>query len=1142
MKLPLHPYAIAALLVLAAASPSSRATDADVPSSRLSSNLNQVSLQANIKETEASTELDETTRKKLLDLYRSTLAYLEQADSHDKAAREFRESRETATVKARKIREDVDKRQQSEEPVTTGVTDKTPLDEMDQILLKEKANLAAVEAVLSDLQDRLLSESDRPNLARQRLTEAKKRMDQIAGELRQVATSNESPRLIEAKQWILQGESMTLSAEIKMLDQELLSAPMRIELLEAERDKATDSLKRMRTRIGLLENTLSARRVAEAEQARTAAEKTQLDSMGKHPLVQELAQQNSVLSEELGSLASNLEQASTEDDAINAKAEQIGNEFRSTRQKVELAGLNQALGRVLFEQQRELPNPRMVRKQDREREQKITSTGLRMIQLDEERQKLGNIADYIDDLTAALTPEEIRGIRGELEMLATKRKELLNQAISLNQAYLRVLGEVEFAQRQLLNNVRDYDAFISENLLWIRSARAPDMNTLREIPGQFMQLLSPGQWRDAASLLGLRAVEAPFTILLPAGLAGIVLLWSRRLRVLLRATGDQVGKPLTDKFLYTFQALLLTLLLAIPWPLLLYITGWQLGDAIEATDFAKALSHGLLWVAPALFYLQIFRILCTPDGLAEAHFRWPQQNLEMLRRLLTRLTFTFLPAVCLAVLTLNLSALPTGAGIERLAFVLVLLTLALFFYRLFSPGKGPLQSYMSHNPTSLVTRLRHLWLMMSLAVPLALAVLAVIGYHYTAGMLTGSLIKTMWLILMLVIIHQLVARWLLLTRHRLAYKAAVKRREAARSAAQARETAAPGAEGIADVVEEPVIDLVALSDESRKLLNMAMVLIGIIGVWIIWSDVLPAFAYLNKITLWHHTAVVNGDTRQIPLTLADALLALILAVGTFVAARRFPALLEIILLQLFHLSPGGRYTVITLSRYFLAGSGTLLVVSMLGGSWGQVQWLIAALGVGIGFGLQEIVANFISGLIILFERPIRVGDYVSVGDTDGHVTRIQIRATTILTRDRKELLVPNKEFITGRLLNWSLSDQVTRVVIAVGIAYGSDVDRAMALITEAALENPHVLKDPPPFTGFEGFGDNALTLNLRCFIDSIEYRLSTISELHQAINRKLNAADIVIAYPQRDLHLDTTRPLDIRIRHDGSAHENGQSA
>jgi potassium efflux system protein len=1138
MKTLLQTVVLAALLALLTPFTLAYAVEKDTSSYRLTNTVSQETLQANIQEAESSSELDEATRKKLVELYQSALAYLEQAGSHDSAAREFRKARESASAMASAIREELDK-QQSGENITTGVTDKTPLAEVSQILLKEKANLAAVDAVLSDLQERLLSESDRPNLARKRLTAAKQRMDKIAVELRQLATADTSPRLIEAQQWSLQSESKALGAEIKMLDQELLSAPMRLELLEAQRDKATSSVKRMRTRIQLLETLLSARRIAEAQKARTAAVKTELESRGKHPLVQKIAQKNAMLSEELGSLATSIEQASADDDATNRLAEQIGNEFRTTRQKVELAGLNQALGQVLYEQQRELPNPGTFRKQTRERERMITAAGLRLIQYEEDREELGSVADYVNSLTAGLAPEEVRNIRGELEQLASNRKTLLSQAITLNQAYLRALGEVEFSQRQLFNTVNDYDSFISENLLWIRSAKAPDMSTLREIPGQFMQLLSPRQWMETADLLGSRATQSPFSFLLPMAIAGIILLRSGKFRELLRATGNQVGKPRNDKFLYTFQALLLTLLLATPWPLILGVSGWQLGEALDATDLAKALSHALLWVAPALFYLQIFRILCTPGGLAEAHFRWPEQSLTMLRRQLVRLIFTLLPAVLLAVLTLNLNALPTGAGIERLAFVLVLATLALFFYRLFSPGQGALQYYMARKPTSLFTRLRYLWLVMSLTVPVALAVLAVAGYHYTAGILTGSLIKTMWLILMLVIVHQMVVRWLLLTRRRLAFKAAVERREAARSAAQARETAVPGAEGIADTVEEPVIDLVALSDESRKLLNMAIVLVGIIGVWIIWSDILPALAYLDKITLWHHIIVTNGESQQIPLTLADALLACITAIGTVIAARRFPALLEIVLLQVIHMSPGGRYTATTLSRYFIAGAGTLLVVSMLGGSWGQVQWLIAALGVGIGFGLQEIVANFISGLIILFERPIRVGDYVSVGDTDGHVTRIQIRATTIQTRDRKELLVPNKEFITGRLLNWSLSDQVTRIVIAVGVAYGSDVDHAMALITEAAKENPHVLPEPPPFTAFEGFGDNSLNLNLRCFINSVEYRLPTISELHQAINRKLNAAGIIIAFPQRDVHLDTTRPLDIRIRHDDGTQGEG---
>ena len=202
---------------------------------------------------------------------------------------------------------------------------------------------------------------------------------------------------------------------------------------------------------------------------------------------------------------------------------------------------------------------------------------------------------------------------------------------------------------------------------------------------------------------------------------------------------------------------------------------------------------------------------------------------------------------------------------------------------------------------------------------------------------------------------------------------------------------------------------------------------------------------------------------------------------------------------------------------------------MLGGSWGEIQWLVAALGVGIGFGLQEIIANFISGLILLFERPIRIGDIVTVGDTSGVVTKIRIRSTTIRNWDQQELLVPNKEFVTGRLLNWTLSDPIARILINVGIAYGSDVSKAMQIILKCAQDHERVLEEPAPLVTFETFGDNALGIVLRCYIGSIDYRLPTLSEINESINRELNAAGIVIAFPQRDVHLDTSKPLEINL-------------
>jgi potassium efflux system protein len=175
--------------------------------------------------------------------------------------------------------------------------------------------------------------------------------------------------------------------------------------------------------------------------------------------------------------------------------------------------------------------------------------------------------------------------------------------------------------------------------------------------------------------------------------------------------------------------------------------------------------------------------------------------------------------------------------------------------------------------------------------------------------------------------------------------------------------------------------------------------------------------------------------------------------------------------------------------------------------------------VGIGFGLQEIVANFISGLIILFERPIRVGDAVTVGEISGTVSRIQIRATSITSWDRKELLVPNKEFIVGRLVNWTLSDQILRVDIPVGIAYGSDTEKATEVLLRVAKENPKVLDDPPPTVLFLSFGASSLDFELRAFSPDLQSFLPLRHELHMAVDRAFREAGIEIAFPQRDIHV-----------------------
>jgi len=303
-----------------------------------------------------------------------------------------------------------------------------------------------------------------------------------------------------------------------------------------------------------------------------------------------------------------------------------------------------------------------------------------------------------------------------------------------------------------------------------------------------------------------------------------------------------------------------------------------------------------------------------------------------------------------------------------------------------------------------------------------------------------------------------------------------------------------------------------VSAQTRQLVRVALGAVTAVGLYAIWDDVLPAFRLLQRVELW-----TVGD--DIVITLANVVVAILVFAGAALAARNVPGLLEIAVFQRLPLDSGVRYAARAISRYLIVITGTVIGFGAVGLTWSDVQWLVAAMTVGLGFGLQEIFANFVSGIILLFERPIRVGDTVSLGTTTGTVTRIQTRATTITDFDRKELVVPNKEFITGQLINWSLSDNILRLVIPVGIAYGSDVDLAESKLLEAAKECSYVLAQPEPSVLFDSFGDNALQLQLRVFIASFDHWLRTRHWIHKAIDRKFREAGIEISFPQRDLHL-----------------------
>jgi small-conductance mechanosensitive channel len=353
--------------------------------------------------------------------------------------------------------------------------------------------------------------------------------------------------------------------------------------------------------------------------------------------------------------------------------------------------------------------------------------------------------------------------------------------------------------------------------------------------------------------------------------------------------------------------------------------------------------------------------------------------------------------------------------------------------------------------------------------------------------------------------------------------------------------------------------------QVRRLTRFGMTLIWIAGTLLIWSAALPALSKLKQVELLPEFRVVvdrlpvidnppsadgaplaeNQDTspakvavlpvpaparpaqsvqpRQ-PLYLSDLLLAIFVGILTSMLVGNIPGLLHFTVFRRFDFDVGGQYAVGTIARYFVIGAGVLMLSAILSINWSSIQWLAAALTFGIGFGLQEIFANFAAGMILLLDRSVRVGDAVTVGNMSGIVAKIQMRSTTVTLFDRSDMVVPNKEFITTKLVNWSLSYPDTRVDLKIGVDYGSDVEQVHAALIRIAQEHPAVLKSPAPQVLLTEFGQGSILFELRVFGLYSYGRPVLLDELYRAMVTEFKKQGIVIARPHLEVQLNPDLP------------------
>ncbi len=1097
--------------------------------------INKDTLKAKIEAINTREGIDEAAKSKLLSIYQATEDNLANSEKFKAQTVDFKASIKQAPEQTKKLQKELEQALLKISKQKPEDFNKIPVEELEQRFIIEKGKISNLDEQIKKIEHDLALQNGRPQLIREETVAARQDLEAAQKKLELPAGKAGSKLENEARQAQLKTVIDARIAELKMLEVEAISNPVRVELLKTQfqlLDSQKAALIPVVTQIESLTFDLRQREAKQMQDALSQAEKA---VSGKHILIQESTRANSQYSRNLQDITAKIEQYTEQKAKVEAQAGEIEIDFKSAEKKISLAGLSPALGKILREQRRNLSIEDEFEQQSQTIQGETAVTSLAQFKVEDQLKRLMDLDAGLKDMMSrqvdqTLPVDQRMMIQAELRVLLNNQKELLNKLSIAYTTYLRTLGDFDFARQQMSAQAGKFAIYLDERLLWVPSSEPINLSYIAELYHSTQWLLSPFNWMSVIKdALKLAFHQLFLTIV--ALLCFVGLQWSRHWakRQLTAISGK------TDSFYYTLRALAYNLMLVLPLPIMVNYLGWFLSSGLQIADFTKAVGVGLQGAALPLFFLQFFYRLFAANGIARKHFQWQESTVSLLRKQIAWIRF-------IAVLGMFFIS-GTGASkfsapsdsIGRLALIIIMIAMAVFAGRVLKPSTGLLQDYINKNPEGWIAKLRYVWYFAVVSIPLVIIGFAVAGYYLSALELQQKLIITLRLIFLTVIIHALVFRWLTLVNRQLAITNARQKRKTAAVA----EKQPAGSEDPVLPVDEQQIDIPKINAQTIKLLNVCIGFTLVIGFWMIWKNILPAFSFLDHIVLWQHLVNVDHQDSYQPITLTNLLLAGLYVFLAVVAVRNFSGVMELLVFRRLSIEAGGRYAVNQLAKYVLLSIGFISVANELGGSWSQVQWLVAALSVGLGFGLQEIFANMVSGIILLFERPIRVGDTVTIGSVTGKVSRIQMRATTLIDMDQKDLIVPNKTFITSQLTNWTLSDAITRVVIPVGIAYGSDVELAHKVMIDTVSATPKVLADPEPSVLLVGFGDSSLNFSIRIFVSELSNRLPVAHDLHVRLEKALREHGIEIPFPQRDIHVRSVSHEQHELNLDGQPIKEG---
>ncbi|SFC63458.1 mechanosensitive channel MscK [Pragia fontium] len=767
------------------------------------------------------------------------------------------------------------------------------------------------------------------------------------------------------------------------------------------------------------------------------------------------------------------------------------------------------LSRLLYQQQKNFQSEVLVQ------DLHIDNIRIEKFNISQNINTLFDSEKYVNNLLVSQSAEQQSSeLRETLNKIVMVRLELLEQLNEQLGNQLTQSIKLQINQQQLIEINTAIWRTLTQQIFWVSSNKPMNLSWLTDFPAAAKQQLKTTDLSISSDALMQGVKNSIGYLLLILFGIGVIYWRMRSINRSLARLSAEVGH-FQDNQINTPKAIYLTLIKALPGALMILAVGLvclKSNSSISHFCWRLSLELALFWFVCAFIWHSL-----SPKGIVEHHFAFPAQHCIQYRRQTLWLSLTILPFIFWSVLGEQnpLWLMDDVIGQAIILFILILLCVQIF----------PVCRRYLQQGHSLTIRLSVVGIVA--VVPLIFIVLMVLGYFYTTLRLASRWIDSLYLLIAWNYIFLTTLCVLRVAAQKLAHRRAVVRRQDLTQEENGDDDPTP--------IEEPQLAMEQINHQSLRIINMVFFLIFAVLFYWIWSDLIVDLSYLYGITLWNYDAVVSGNAMLQSVTLGSLLVCLAILVVSYIMMRNLPGLLEVSVLSRLQLRPGTSYAITAVLTYLIAVIGIMIALGRLGISWDKLQWLAAALSVGLGFGLQEILANFVSGLIILFERPIRIGDTITIGTYSGKVSKIHIRATTIIDFDRKEVIIPNKSFVTERLINWTLSDTVTRVSIKLGVAYGSDLDKVKSVLLQAMKMNPHVLPEPEPQVLFLNFGDSTLDHELRFYVGELKYRTRTVDELNRTIDALCRENNIDIAFNQLEVHLH--QPQDIEADNSASGRQ-----